>query len=101
MGRRDWAGRSARVRHPVRTSVHPEAGIRVPGDLATRCTFGYSRCPFTLARPEAVDYDPALFPGSYKGLERILVLPWNENYSDEHLDASGSSIQDAARRLAR
>src|SRR5205814_932964 len=41
-------------------------------------TFGTSRWPFSLARPEAVDYSPARFPGTFAALEGILVLPWNE-----------------------
>ena len=49
-------------------------------------TFGNSRFPFTLARPEAVDYNKNLFPGTYEGLERILVLPWNERYTPEHVE---------------
>jgi len=64
-------------------------------------TFGKSRYPFSLARPEAVDYDRAKFPGVYSGLERILVLPWNENYTDEHVRYIGSSIIDAVKKLAR
>jgi dTDP-4-amino-4,6-dideoxygalactose transaminase len=64
-------------------------------------TFGSSRWPFTLARPEAVDYDPAKFPGSYTGLERILVLPWNEKYADEHVDYLADSITTAVERLRR
>lgn len=64
-------------------------------------TFGSSRFPFTLARPEAVDYDRARFPGVYSGLERILVLPWNENYTDEHVGRIGRAITDAVRRLSR
>jgi dTDP-4-amino-4,6-dideoxygalactose transaminase len=48
-------------------------------------TFGNSRFPFTLARPEAVDYNHDLFPGTYEGLERILVLPWNERYTESHV----------------
>lgn len=49
-------------------------------------TFGNSRFPFTLARPEAVDYSKELFPGTYEGLERILVLPWNERYTSKHVE---------------
>ena len=49
-------------------------------------TFGSSRCPFTLARPEAVDYDRERFPAPMTALERVLVLPWNERYTDEHVD---------------
>src|SRR5262249_477894 len=43
-------------------------------------TFGKSRFPFTLARPEVLQYDKALFPLTCQALENILVLPWNENY---------------------
>jgi dTDP-4-amino-4,6-dideoxygalactose transaminase len=59
-------------------------------------TFGNSRWPFTLARPEAVDYAPSRFTGAYTALERILVLPWNERYTDEHVDYLGASIREAA-----
>jgi dTDP-4-amino-4,6-dideoxygalactose transaminase len=55
-------------------------------------TFGNSRWPFTLARPEAVDYSPERFPGTYEGLERILVLPWNERYTSEHVRYIADSI---------
>ena len=30
-----------------------------------------------LARPEAVDYSRAKFPGTFEALEGVLVLPWN------------------------
>ncbi len=63
-------------------------------------TFGNSRWPFTLARPEAVNYDAAKFTGAFNALERILVLPWNERYTDEHVDYIADSIRDAVRRLA-
>ena len=49
-------------------------------------TFGQSRFPFTLARPEAIDYNPAKFPGTFAGLEQVLVLPWNEAYTKEHVE---------------
>jgi perosamine synthetase len=48
-------------------------------------TFGDSKWPFTLARPEAVDYSRERFPGSYAGLEHVLVLPWNDRYEDIHV----------------
>ncbi len=50
-------------------------------------TFGSSRWPFTLARPDAVDYSSDRFAGTYSFLERVLVLPWNERYDEEHVDA--------------
>jgi dTDP-4-amino-4,6-dideoxygalactose transaminase len=64
-------------------------------------TFGDSRWPFTLARPEAVNYDRALFPGTYEALEKVLVLPWNERYTEEHLDFLATSIRDAAALAKR
>ena len=63
-------------------------------------TFGTSRYPFTLARPAAVDYDRARFPGTFAALDGVLVLPWNENYRDEHVDYIADSIREAAARLS-
>lgn len=63
-------------------------------------TFGKSRWPFTLARPEAVDYSDAKFPGTKEGLERVLVLPWNEKYTDEHVDFLAASIREAVEKLS-
>jgi perosamine synthetase len=48
-------------------------------------TFGKSRWPFTLARPDAVDYSRQKFPGTYRALDEVLVLPWNERYDEEHV----------------
>ncbi|MBE9031942.1 DegT/DnrJ/EryC1/StrS family aminotransferase [filamentous cyanobacterium LEGE 11480] len=62
-------------------------------------TFGNSRWPFTLATPEAVDYNPEKFPGTFSGLEWVLVLPWNENYTDEHIDYIAASVREVAGDL--
>ena len=64
-------------------------------------TFGKSRFPFTLARKEAVNYDRSLFPGVFAGLEQVLVLPWNERYTEEHVDYIARCVTDCARRLAQ
>jgi dTDP-4-amino-4,6-dideoxygalactose transaminase len=64
-------------------------------------TFGDSRFPFTLARPEAIDYDRARFPGTLAALEGVLVLPWNERYTDEHIDYIADSIRESVGRLRR
>jgi perosamine synthetase len=61
-------------------------------------TFGNSRFPFTLARPEAVDYSPSLFPGTYSTLDSVLVLPLNERYEDRHIDHLADSIEQAVSR---
>ena len=62
-------------------------------------TFGTSRFPFTLARPEALDYNAQNFSGTFAALHDILVLPWNENYTDEHVDYIADSITEAAESL--
>jgi len=56
-------------------------------------TFGRSRFPFTLARPEAVDYSRERFPGAYRYLDRVVVLAWNENYRAEHVEAIADSVR--------
>jgi dTDP-4-amino-4,6-dideoxygalactose transaminase len=62
-------------------------------------TFGNSRFPFNLARPEAVDYRPELYPGTFESLAKILVLPWNELYTPEHVEAIAGAIRDAIAQL--
>jgi dTDP-4-amino-4,6-dideoxygalactose transaminase len=69
--------------------------------IAEQRTFGKSRWPFTLARPEAVDYDRARFGGTFQGLEEVLVLPWNERYTEEHIAYIADSIHHAVERLGR
>jgi dTDP-4-amino-4,6-dideoxygalactose transaminase len=59
-------------------------------------TFGSSRYPFTLARPEALRYDPANFPGVFALLDAILVLPWNERCTEAHVDHLARAIRRAA-----
>lgn len=62
-------------------------------------TFGKSRFPFTLARPEAVDYSRDLFPGTYAGLNHVLVLPFNERYTEEHIDYIAGALRGAVETL--
>lgn len=62
-------------------------------------TFGNSRFPFTLAAPEAVDYSPELFPGTFEALSRVLVLPWSERYESKHVAYIGETIRNAVRTL--
>jgi dTDP-4-amino-4,6-dideoxygalactose transaminase len=63
-------------------------------------TFGQSRFPFTLARPEALDYSASRFPGTFAALERVLVLPWNERYTDAHVEFLARSIRRALAQSA-
>ena len=64
-------------------------------------TFGKSRFPFTLARPEAVNYDADLFPGTFAGLAGVLVLPWNEQYLETHLEHIASAVRQSAEQLRK
>ena len=64
-------------------------------------TFGDSRWPFTLARPEAVDYSAEKFPGTFEALQNVLVLPWNENYEVQHVDFIASAIREGVQELAK
>lgn len=65
-----------------------------------RRTFGNSQYPFTLARPAAVDYRPERFPKTFAALESALVLPWNENYVEKHIDYMATSITAAVHELS-
>lgn len=64
-------------------------------------TFGKSRFPFTLARPEAVNYDRACFRGTFEALEGVLVIPWNERYTDEHVEYIAEAIHEAVQRASQ
>lgn len=63
-------------------------------------TFGSSNFPFNLARAETVNYNPAKFRGTYQALNAVLVLPWNERYTEEHVEYIAYAIRDAAARLS-
>jgi perosamine synthetase len=62
-------------------------------------TFGNSRFPFTLARPEVLRYEESRFPMTMQALRDILVLPWNENYREEHLNYISDAIHDSINHL--
>jgi dTDP-4-amino-4,6-dideoxygalactose transaminase len=68
--------------------------------FAEQRTFGNSRWPFTQARPEALDYDPARFPGTYAYLDSVLVLPWNERLEARHVDRLAGAFGAAIARLS-
>lgn len=63
-------------------------------------TFGDSNFPFNLARPDTVDYSSWKFPGTYEALQGVLVLPWNERYTDEHVFFIADAVREAAECLA-
>jgi perosamine synthetase len=65
--------------------------------IAEKVTFGTSGFPFSL-RPEIVN-NRADFDGTYQGLDRVLVLPWNEFYTQEHVDFLATQINLAVEKL--
>ncbi|MCU1427137.1 MAG: DegT/DnrJ/EryC1/StrS aminotransferase [Actinomycetia bacterium] len=71
------------------------------GVFANQRTFGESRFPFTLARPEAVDYDADRFPGTFQYLDRVLVLPWNERYTIDDVDRIADALVAAVSTLRK
>jgi dTDP-4-amino-4,6-dideoxygalactose transaminase len=64
--------------------------------FAEQRTFGNSRWPFPLARPEAVDYAKERYPGTFAALRDVLVLPWNEKYDEDHVEWIAESVRWAA-----
>jgi dTDP-4-amino-4,6-dideoxygalactose transaminase len=69
-----------------------------------RKTFGRSRYPWASRVRDGgsdVTYDPADYPNTFRGLERVVVLPWNEFYTDRHVDFIADAVRTAVRRLAR
>lgn len=76
--------------------VKPAFRCRV---FAEQNTFGDSHYPFNLARPEAVDYSEERFPGTFKGLHDVLVLPLNERYTEEHAEFLAASIREAVESV--
>jgi perosamine synthetase len=66
-----------------------------------RQTFGSSGWPLTLADPAALDYRRERFPGVYEGLERVVVLPWNERIGPAHVQALSAAIRACLADMAR
>jgi dTDP-4-amino-4,6-dideoxygalactose transaminase len=70
--------------------------------LAERKTYGRSRCPYSCrmrdGAPEIV-YEPEEYPGTLRALERVLVLAWNEHFTDRHIAYIAAAISEAAASL--
>ncbi len=60
-----------------------------------RRTFGNSQFPFTLARPEVLEYNRETYPLTFAGLDQTLVLPWNEKYTREHVLYIANAIKES------
>lgn len=66
-----------------------------------RKTLGDSGWPFTLASDDALDYSPDRFPGTFRYLSRILVIPWNERLSEDHVSQIAAAIRSNVDDLIR
>ncbi|HLK10816.1 MAG TPA: DegT/DnrJ/EryC1/StrS family aminotransferase [Candidatus Binatia bacterium] len=67
-----------------------------------RKTYGKSRCPYSCRERDgggAVVYDAAEYPGTRQGLERVVVLPWSEFYTDEHVEFIAGAVREAMAEL--
>ncbi len=64
-------------------------------------TLGDSQFPFNLARPEAIDYRMENYPDTAKALHDVLVLPWNEKYTDEHVAYIAQNVRAVADTLRK
>jgi dTDP-4-amino-4,6-dideoxygalactose transaminase len=64
-------------------------------------TLGDSQFPFNLAREGAVDYEMENYPATAKALHDVLVLPWNEKYTDEHVRYIADNVRIAASKLRK
>lgn len=66
--------------------------------LKDRRTYGNSHCPYDCPKREGekVVYDVNDYPGTMAALEHLLVLPWNEFYTAEHVDYIARSVKEVA-----
>jgi len=56
--------------------------------LRDRRTLGTSQFPFKYNGTDYPRYDESKYPGTLRALARVLVVPMNEFYTDEHIDSS-------------
>jgi dTDP-4-amino-4,6-dideoxygalactose transaminase len=67
-----------------------------------RKTYGRSQCPWSCrerAGGGRIVYDAAEYPGTRQGLERVVVLPWNERYTEEHVRFVADAVRRAVEQL--
>lgn len=72
--------------------------------IRDRVTFGGSRWPWEgghMAGRDPVVYDPREFPGTYDALAKVLVLPWSEFYTEEHVAALAGVIREGVAHLRK
>jgi dTDP-4-amino-4,6-dideoxygalactose transaminase len=68
-----------------------------------RKTYGKSQCPWSCREREGggkIVYDAAEYPGTMRGLERVVVLPWSEFYTDAHVAFIAAAVKEAVAHCA-
>jgi dTDP-4-amino-4,6-dideoxygalactose transaminase len=71
--------------------------------LRDRVTFGSSHWPWddpSRADEPEIEYRPEEYPGTYEALARILVLPWNERYTERHVRDLARVVRGVAESLS-
>lgn len=72
--------------------------------LRDRNTFGSSHFPFEgefrKGEPPVV-YNPEDYPGTLDALAHVVVLPWNEFYTEQHVSYIANSIKQVAAKLTK
>ncbi len=69
--------------------------------IRDRVTLGSSRWPWSTRNPEPPRERPEEFPGTFDALGHVLVLPWNEKYTAQHVDYIAGQIVETAASLRR
>ena len=72
--------------------------------MAAQNTYGKSRSPYSDRERQdgtRIVYDRNEYPGTIEGLERVVVLPWNEKYTDEHVNYIAAAVRAAVESLAK
>lgn len=65
--------------------------------LKDKKTYGKSHCPYDCKRREdekETTYDIKDYPGTMKALQNVLVLPWSEFYTKEHVNYIAENIKE-------
>lgn len=68
--------------------------------LKDRRTYGRSHCPYDCPKRDGeadIVYDTKDYPGTMKALANVLVLPWSEFYTKEHVDYIAVNIKEAVK----
>ncbi len=64
-----------------------------------QCTFGNSDGHLRSQDRKPSTTTASLFEGTWNALEHVLVLPWNEKYTDEHIQYLATNIRNAVASL--